>query len=122
MARMRAFLLAVAILGIGCASDTLGEDTAYRRLIDGFASYDACITNGQFADCYQTLTLCHDGRARMTLEIAPQEGKYLLDEPVVTARFLTMTVVFDLEKATSAQLPGEHPWELVEPIATICTP
>ena len=33
---MRKLLLAIAVLGSACTSDTLSEDTAYRRLVDPF--------------------------------------------------------------------------------------
>jgi len=115
---MRALLLAAVVL-TGCASDTLGEDTAYRRLVDGYASYDACATAG-FAGCYQSLTLCTSGAVRMELDPTRQEGKYTLDGDIAVAAFPTMTVRFDLSAATSSQLPGQHQWELVEPVIYDC--
>jgi hypothetical protein len=120
---MRALLLAavatIATLGgTGCASDTLGEDTAYRRLVDGYTSYDACAAAG-FAGCYQSLTLCSSGAVRMELDPTRQQGKYTLDGDIAVASFPAMTVRFDLESATSSQLPGRT-WELVEPIVYDC--
>lgn len=121
---MRAFLLplvaplvAMVALGAGCSDGTLGEDTAYRRLVDQFDTYDQCLAEGDFTVCYQTLTLCDNGIARIDLERRPQDGSYELDEADnAVAEFATMgTVVFDLEAATSSQLPGRHPWELVTP-------
>ena len=115
---MRALVLAAAVLLTGCASDTLGENTAYRRLVDGYDSYDACAAAG-FAACYQTLTLCQSGASRMELDPQRQEGKYTLDGDTAIASFPRMTVEFDLQSATSAQLPGRT-WELVEPVTYDC--
>ncbi len=114
---MRALLLAVAVL-TGCGSDTLGDDTAYRRLVDGYQSYDACAAAG-FSACYQSLTLCTTGTVRMELDPQRQEGRYTLDGDVAIAAFPAMTVRFDLEAQTSSQLPG-RPWELVEPVVYDC--
>jgi hypothetical protein len=114
---MRALLLAAVVLA-GCGSDTLGENTAYRRLVDGYSTYDECATSG-FVGCYQTLTLCTSGRVRMELDPQRQDGKYVLDGDTAIASFPAMTVHFDLEHATSAQLPGKQ-WELVEPIVYDC--
>ena len=91
---MRALLLAVVVL-TGCGSDTLGDDTAYRRLVDGYDSYDACATAG-FAACYQSLTLCSSGAVRMELDPQRQQGKYTLDGDVAIASFPAMTVRFEL--------------------------
>ncbi|MBA3463436.1 MAG: hypothetical protein H0T46_26005 [Deltaproteobacteria bacterium] len=114
---MRALLLAAVVLA-GCGSDTLGEDTAYRRLVGEFNTYEQCATSG-FVGCYQTLTLCTSGRVRMELDPSRQEGKYTLDGDLAIAAFPTMTVRFDLEKAQSQQLPGRA-WELVEPVVYDC--
>ena len=114
---MRALLLSAVILA-GCGSDTLGENTAYRRLNDQFQTYDECATSG-FVGCYQTLTLCTSGRVRMELDPQRMEGKYTLEDDLAVASFPTMTVRFDLESATSPQLPGRA-WELVEPIVYDC--
>ena len=114
---MRALILSAALLA-GCGSDTLGEDTAYRRLVDQFSTYDECATSG-FTGCYQTLTLCASGRVRMELDPQRMEGKYTLEDDTAVAAFPTMTVRFDLEKATSQQLPGRA-WDLVEPVVYDC--
>ena len=114
---MRALLLCAALLA-GCGSDTLGEDTAYRRLVDQFSTYEQCTAAG-FVGCYQTLTLCANGRVRMELDPQRMEGKYTVEDDTAVAAFPTMTVRFDLESATSKQLPG-RPWELVEPIVYDC--
>ncbi|MBL0213823.1 MAG: hypothetical protein IPQ07_08065 [Myxococcales bacterium] len=118
---MRASLVPAALAAIlftGCASDTLGDDTAYRRLVDGYDSYEACAAAG-FAGCYQTLTLCSSGAVRMELDPTRQQGKYTLEGDIAVAAFPAMTVRFDLESATSSQLPGRR-WELVEPIVYDC--
>jgi len=115
---MRAALLLSAALFAGCASDTLGENTAYRRLVDQFDSYDQCAKAG-FTACYQSLTLCTSGAVRMELDPERQEGKYRLDGDVAIAEFPRMQVQFDLEKAQSQQLPGRT-WDLVEPVVYDC--
>lgn len=115
---MRAALFAILCL-TGCGTDTLGDDTAYRRLVDGYESYDACAAAG-FSACYQSLTLCSSGAVRMELDPERQQGKYTLDGEVAIAAFPRMTVRFDLDAQASTQLPGRHPWELVEPIIYDC--
>lgn len=121
---MRAFLLVAAtVLASGCMDDTLSEDTAYRRLIDGFDSETQCLAQGNLAPCYQTLTLCSSGLVRMDLEARRQDGEYnLADSSIAVAQFSDMRVEFDLETRTSNQLPGRHPWEQVAPIAYDCQP
>ncbi|MBL9013256.1 MAG: hypothetical protein JNL83_03715 [Myxococcales bacterium] len=114
---MRALLLSALVI-TGCGSDTLGEDTAYRRLVDQYSTYDQCASSG-FAGCYQTLTLCASGRVRMELDPQRMEGKYTLEDDTAVASFPTMTVRFDLDSATSQQLPGRA-WELVEPVVYDC--
>ena len=114
---MRALLLSALVL-TGCASETLGEDTAYRRLVDQYSTYDQCASSG-FVGCYQTLTLCASGRVRMELDPQRMEGKYTLDDDTAIAAFPTMTVRFALDSATSPQLPGRA-WELVEPVVYDC--
>jgi hypothetical protein len=102
----------------GCASDTL-DNTTYRRLVDQFDSFDQCLAEGDFAPCYQTLTFCADGRVNANLEFR-QQGPYKVDDSRAIAKLQTVTVIFDLEKAASAQLPGRHHWELVEPLSVDC--
>lgn len=113
---MLATLAAAAMTG--CASDTL-DDTAYRRLVDTFESYDQCLAEGNFAPCYQTLTFCADGRANANLDYR-LEGKYIVRENEAIATLPTMTLHFDLESASSTQLPGRHKWELVTPVYYDC--
>ena len=109
------FLFAV----VGCGSDTL-DDTTYRRLPDRFDSYDQCLAEGNFAACYQTLTFCADGRANANLDFR-QEGRYhLYDDSHAIAELPYIHVVFDLQTASSKDLPGRHPWELVEPLSVDC--
>jgi hypothetical protein len=114
---MRALLVS-ALLVTGCGSDTLGEDTAYRRLVDQFSTYEQCVSAG-FVGCYQTLTLCQSGRVRMELDPQRMEGKYIVDGDTAIAEFPTMTVTFDLESGSSPQLPGRS-WDLVEPVVYDC--
>lgn len=118
---MRAALLALAVLAVGCADDSM-SNTAYRRLIDGYSSYDECVQHGEFTDCYQTLTFCADGKVRMTLAIAHEEGHYKVQDSTAVATFLARTVMFDLDTASSPELPGQHPWEVVEPVQYDCAP
>jgi hypothetical protein len=115
---MRTALLVSAVLFTGCASDTLGDNTAYRRLVDQFQTYDQCAQAG-FVACYQSLTLCTSGAVRMELDPQRQEGKYTLDGDLAIAAFPKMTVNFDMEKGASPQLPGRT-WELVEPVVYDC--
>jgi hypothetical protein len=117
---MRALLIALVLVFSACTDTTLADDTAYRRLGDQYTSYDQCIADGDFNPCYQTLTLCANGRVFMDLENAPQEGSYQLANDTAVAKFTTRTVVFDLSHATSTQLPGVHPWEFITPIFYGC--
>ena len=110
-------LLAVAL--VGCTSDVL-DNTAYRRLVDTYDTNDQCLAEGNFTPCYQTLTFCADGRANANLDFR-EEGSYELDDSDAIAKLPTVTVVFDLDKATSSQLPGRHPWERVTPLYYDCT-
>src|SRR5687768_1728453 len=120
---MRAIYL-LAVLGVlaatGCTSETVEQDTAYRRLGDAFTSEEQCLAGGNFNPCYQTLTLCTSGRITMDLANRPTEGEYRLDGEAAVAQFTDMHVVFDLEARSSAQLPGVHPWVVVEPIVYDC--
>jgi len=119
---MRALLLAVVVLGTGCVTDTLSEDTAYRRLVDNYESEAQCLSSGLGA-CYQTLTLCTNGLVRLDLVSRPEDGEYkLADSSVAVAQFVDRHVEFDLETKTSAQLPGRHAWSQVEVIAYDCQP
>lgn len=113
---MLATLAAAAMTG--CASETM-EDTAYRRLVDTFDTYDQCLAEGNFAPCYQTLTFCGDGIANANLDYRLQ-GKYIVRENEAIATLPTMTLHFDLESASSSQLPGRHRWELVTPLYYDC--
>lgn len=115
---MRVIFLVSLVLATGCASDTL-DDITYRRLVDRFDTFDQCLAEGDFAPCYQTLTFCSDGRANANLEFR-QEGPYEVRGSRAYAELQTVSVVFDLEKAMSPQLPGRHPWELVEPLVVDC--
>ena len=113
---MRPYLLLAVLVFAGCADDSVGPDTAYRRLIDSFDSFDQCIAEGSpSTPCYQTLTLCHNQLVLMDLDNHQQEGKFTLENEAAVAKFPTTTVIFDLQTASSTQLPGRHPWELVEP-------
>jgi hypothetical protein len=117
---MRSIFLVVPVLAAmaGCGSDTL-DNTAYRRLVDTYDSYDQCTAEGNFAPCYQTLTFCADGKANANLDTR-LEGSYQVHESQAIAKLPTMTLYFDLEKQSSTQLPGRHPWEIVEPVYYDC--
>jgi len=108
----------LAATAMGCGSDAL-DNTAYRRLVDAFDTNDQCLADGNFATCYQTLTFCADGRAHANLDVR-QDGSYQVQDNQAIANLPYVTVVFDLEKATSSQLPGRHPWELVQPLQYDC--
>ena len=108
----------VLVIVTGCGPDVL-DNTTYRRLVDSFDSYDQCLSEGDFAPCYQTLTFCADGRANANLEFR-QEGDYRVRGDSAIADLPTVTVIFDLETLSSAQLPGRHKWELVEPLSIDC--
>jgi hypothetical protein len=117
---MRALCLVLfAVVTSGCASDTL-DNVTYRRLVDQFDTFDQCLAEGDFADCHQTLTFCADGRANANLDFR-QEGAYEVRDSRAIAMLPTVTVIFDLETATSQQLPGRHRWELVEPLNVDCS-
>jgi hypothetical protein len=115
---MRAIGLVLFTVASGCGSDVL-DNTAYRRLVDQFDSYDQCLAEGQFARCYDTLTFCGDGRANANLEYR-QEGDYELRQNNAIAKLPTVTVIFDLDKQYSPQLPGRHGWAIVEPLQYDC--
>jgi len=120
---MRALLLAALVLGSGCMDDTLSEDTAYRRRVDGFDSEAQCLAQGQLTACYQTLTLCAGGLVRLDLVSRPEDGEYkLADSSIAVARFIDKRVEFDIDARTSAQLPGRHPWEQIHPLVYDCQP
>jgi hypothetical protein len=113
-----AYLVLFFMLATGCGADTL-DNTTYRRLVDQFDTYDQCLQTGMFAPCYQTLTFCADGHANANLDFR-QEGSYQLQDSVAVAKLPSVTVFFDLDKASSPQLPGKHKWELVEPLSVDC--
>jgi hypothetical protein len=117
---MRGMMLALLVVATtaGCASDSL-DNTAYRRLSDSFDTYDQCLAEGNFAPCYQSLTFCADGRANLLLDYR-LEGKYIVRENEAIATLPTMTLHYDLESASSSQLPGRHEWELVAPVYYDC--
>jgi hypothetical protein len=116
---MRTLLLAVVAVvvaaGAGCTDDTLPDDTAFRRLIDGFDTYAACEADAQLLSCYQTLTLCANGRVLMDLDNRPQDGRYQLEGSIAMATIAGAEIIFDVDRKTSQQLPGRHPWEVVTP-------
>jgi hypothetical protein len=116
---MRAPCLVVFLLAIGCGNDTL-DNTTYRRLVDTFDTYDQCLAEGDFAPCHQTLTFCADGRLNANLEFR-QEGSYEVIGDHAIGRLPAVTVYFDLEKQVSPDLPGRHPWQLVEPLTVDCS-
>lgn len=115
---MRHLLLIVVLAG--CTDSTLDEDRAFRRLVDQFDTYEQCIADESFVSCYQTLILCANGRVMIDLDNRPQDGSYELDGDIATAKIGGERIVFDLDKRTSQQLPGRHPWEIVTPSFTGC--
>jgi len=111
---MRRIALSVLLIA-GCSDSSLSGDTAYRRLVDGFDSYDQCIADKTLPSCYQTITLCDNGRVLMDLDNRPQDGRYELHDAIAMLQVAGSTIEFDVEKLTSPQLPGRHAWELVTP-------
>jgi len=103
------------ILITGCADSGLDGDTAYRRLVDRYDTYDQCLADPALASCYQTLTLCANGRVMMDLDNRPLDGHYDIDGSIVTAKIAGDMIVFDIDTRTSSQLPGRHVWELAMP-------
>jgi hypothetical protein len=116
---MRPICLLLLLLAVGgCGNDRL-DDTTYRRLVDSFDTYDQCLSEGDFAPCYQTLTFCADGRVNANLEYR-QEGSYEVIGKQAIAQLPTVTLYFDLEKQMSPDLPGRHGWEIVDPLVVDC--
>ena len=109
----------LAVTVAGCASDAL-DNTAYRRLVDAFDSNGQCLAQGNYATCYETLTFCANGRAHANLDIR-EDGNYQLSDRQAIVDLPHVTVGWDLETATSSQLPGRNPWELVAPLVYDCT-
>lgn len=108
--------LAVTVLLVaGCSDSALSGDTAYRRLVDRFDSYDQCIADKTLPTCYQTITLCENGRVLMDLDNRPQDGRYELHANLAMMEIAGATIEFDVEQLASPQLPGRHAWELVTP-------
>ena len=114
------FLLLASLVLAGCTDSALEEDRAFRRLVDQFDTYDQCIADPAIVSCYHTLVLCANGRVLIDLENRPKEGHYQLDGSLATARIDGEMIVFDLDKRTSQQLPGRHPWEIATPSFTGC--
>lgn len=111
---MRSLALTILLVA-GCSDSVLSGDTAYRRLVDQFDTYDQCIADESLATCYQTITLCENGRVLIDLENRPQDGRYELHATLAMMEVGGATIEFDVEKLTSPQLPGRHAWELVTP-------
>ncbi len=119
---MRALLLISAIWAVaGCTDTAVDQDTTYRRLRDQFSSEPQCLAEGNFTPCFQTLRLCPDRRASIDLDNSPQHGSYELATGEAIMTFIVMgTIHFDLDAATSPQLPGIHPWEEIHPTSSGC--
>lgn len=118
---MKRALPVVLCLVAGCTDATVDDDLTYRRLRDDFTSYDQCLAEGNFTPCYQTLTLCPDARVRIDLANSPQRGTYQIIDSEAVLEFTIMgTIHFDLESASSPELPGVHAWERIEPISHGC--
>ena len=107
--------------GAACTDDTVGDNTAYRRLQDAYDTEAQCLSSTLDA-CYQTLTLCTNGRATLDLASRPMKGTYLLDGTIARTETIDMSFDFDLATLSSPDLPGRHRWELVEPLSYDCGP
>lgn len=118
---MRALPLVLlsASLATACTDDTVGENTAYRRLQDAYGSEAECLSSTVNA-CYQTLTLCTNGNATVDLSMRPMRGTYLLSGSIARTETVDMSFDFDLETQSSPDLPGRHPWEWVESLNYDC--
>lgn len=117
---MRHALLLVLVAS-ACTDSTVDSDVTFRRLRDEFTSYDQCLAEGDFTPCYQTLTLCPDARTRIDLVNSPQRGTYRIVDSQAVLEFTIMgTIHFDLDSASSPELPGVHDWERIEPISHGC--
>jgi len=106
-------LIALTLLS-GC-TDSSEPDTAYRRLVDQFDSYEQCIANKEIVSCYQTFVLCANRRVLIDLENRPLTGFYERDGEMVTAHVEGDLIYFDETSRTSNQMPGKHQWELAMP-------
>ncbi len=113
-------LLLLAPLATACTDDTVGENTAYRRLQDAYDNEAHCLSSTVSA-CYQTLTLCTNGRASVDLAMRPMRGTYLLSGSIARTETIDMSFDFDLETQSSPDLPGRHPWGLVESLNYDCS-
>jgi len=118
---MRGLVFAALAL-IGCTDDTVSHDTSFRRLVDAYPTFEDCVAATPFEVCYQTLTLCPDGVALLDLENHLEDGKYKVEASIAKMTFVSRTVLFDLDRASSPQLPGAHPWESNDPVFTGCAP
>ena len=106
-------LVALALVA-GC-TDSSDPDTAYRRLVDQFDTYDQCVQAKPIVSCYQTFVLCQNGRVMVDLENRPLSGTFERDGAVVTAHVEGSLIIFNEETRTSSQMPGKHGWEVAMP-------
>lgn len=121
MRTLTALVLLFAPLATACTDDAVGENLVYRRLLDSYNSEAQCLASTLNA-CYQNLTLCTNGRATLDLEMRPMKGRYLLEGSIARTELVHMSFEFDLDHLGSPDLPGRHPWELVEPLQYDCGP
>jgi len=119
MRTLTTLVLLFAPLATACTDDAVGENTAYRRLQDAFDSEAACLSSTVNA-CYQTLTLCTNGRATVDLSMRPMRGTYQLAGSIARTETIDMSFDFDLDTLSSPDLPGRNRWELVEPLTYDC--
>lgn len=110
----------VILLLAGCTDSALDDDRAFRRLVDSYDTYDQCLADTPIVSCYQTLVLCTNGRVFIDLDNRPKDGSYELDGSMATVRVAGEQILFDLDKRSSPQLPGRHPWEVATPSFTGC--
>ena len=123
---MRAHTLGILVgllapLATACTDDAVSENLVYRRLVDSFDTETECRESTLNA-CYQNLTLCTNGRATLDLAMRPMKGTYLLQGSIARTETIDMSFDFDLESSSSPDLPGRHPWQLVEPLVYDCKP
>jgi hypothetical protein len=120
MRALTTLVLLFAPLATACTDDTVGENTAYRRLLDAYNSEADCLSSTVNA-CYQTLTLCTNGNATVDLSMRPMRGTYLLQGSIARTETIDMSFDFDLETLSSPDLPGRNRWAQVESLTYDCS-
>ncbi len=119
MRALTTLVLLFAPLATACTDDVVGGNTAYRRLQDAYTSESECLAS-TVNPCYQTLTLCTNGRATIDLSMRPMRGTYQLSGSIARTETIDMSFDFDLETQSSPDLPGRNPWQLADTLTYDC--